>query len=117
MSKTSREMLAAVMRENRVVKSIVRSTMAIPLLPTNLMARGLQSLMREAAIAGVNGILEGFFNYFIDTWFSPTYFGSLSVYGIRHRTNNVCESCNRLLRSLTGAHRPGLWHFLSKYCI
>ena len=117
-SLTAKQMgLGPLMRENRVLRSLVRSTLAIPLLPQRFMARGLASLIREANAAGLINILQPFFNYMIDTWMSPTFFRSLSVYGIRHRTNNVCESANKILRSFTGAHRPSLWHFICEFYI
>lgn len=71
--------------------------------------------MREANAAGLIQVLQPFFDYFINTWMSPAFFPSLSVYGVKNRTNNVAESANKILRSLTGAHRPSLWHFLCTY--
>ncbi|KAJ1528957.1 hypothetical protein ONE63_007325 [Megalurothrips usitatus] len=101
------------MQQNRNLRSIIRSMLALPLLPTNLIIRGYRTLMVEAQRTGLLGLLNELFQYWTDTWAAPHVFQSLSVYGLRHRTNNVCESANRLLRSKTGAHRPGLWHFLS----
>ena len=114
-SKMVRELgLTAYLRESRIAKSLVRSALAIPLLPQRLMARGFQTLIAEANRRGLFGPLEPFFNYMTETWFSMPFLQSLSVYGLKHRTNNCAESANRLLRSKTGAHKPSVWHFLCK---
>ncbi len=102
------------MRANRRLNSLVRSLLGIPLLPGNLMLRGFDTLVREARQRNLFAILDPLFTYYANFWFSPAVFQSLSVYGLKHRTNNIAESANRLLRSRTGAHRPGLWHFLCK---
>ena len=96
--------LTAFLQQNREAKSLVRASLAIPLLPQRLMARGFRTLIAEAARRGILGPLEPFFNYFIDTWFSARFFRSLSVFGLKHRTNNCSESANRMLRAKTGVH-------------
>ncbi|XP_034252579.1 uncharacterized protein LOC117652054 [Thrips palmi] len=105
--------LTQLMRDNRVLRSLVRASLALPLLPAGLIDRGLRTLILEAQRSGHFPVLEPFFTYWVETWGNPRFFRYLSVYGLKHRTNNVAESANRLLRSKTGAHRPGLWHFLS----
>ena len=102
------------MNANRRLKSIVRSACAIPLLPPALMERGIQTLIQEAAQHGILPHLDSFFQYLINTWMAPNVKKRLSVFRLRHRTNNVAESNNRLRRGRTGAYRPGLWHFLCK---
>lgn len=106
--------LVPVMAQNYYVKSIVRSACAIPLLPKTVMARGLQTLITEAERKHVIIALKEFFEYFTQTWMCK-HFETLSVYGLKHRTNNLAESCNKMLRVKTGAHRPSLWHFICKY--
>lgn len=106
--------LRALLLNDLILRSIVRSILALPLLPAALIDRGLQTLIVEATRGGYFLVLQPLFNYWIDTWGRQRFFQFLSVFGVAHRTNNVCESANRLLRSKTGAHRPGLWHFLCK---
>ncbi|XP_034256786.1 uncharacterized protein LOC117654315 [Thrips palmi] len=65
--------LYRLLRINRIARSIVRASLAIPLLPHNLMARGLRTLIIEAHRAGLLDDLAAFFNYWIDTWMSPAY--------------------------------------------
>lgn len=103
------------LNNSRPLKSLIRSVCAIPLLPTALMERGVQTLISEAARRGFFPLLDNFFEYYINFWMAPNVKRRLSVFGMKHRTNNVSECCNKLLRSRTGAHRPGLWHFLCKY--
>lgn len=102
---------------NRRLRSLIRSVCAVPLLPKALMERGVQTLISEAAQRGFFPLLNDFFEYYIGFWMAPHIKSRLSVFGMKHRTNNVSECSNKLLRSRTGAHRPGLWHFLCKYTL
>ncbi|KAE8740773.1 hypothetical protein FOCC_FOCC013697 [Frankliniella occidentalis] len=112
--KKARELgLVPFMNQHRRLRSLIRSVCALPLLPQALMGRGLNTLIQEANRRGYLQLLTPFFNYMIDTWMSNPLFSTLSVYDQPHRTNNVSESCNRMLRSRTGVHRPGLWQFLT----
>ena len=96
------------------LKSLIRSVCGLPLLPRPLMMRGLMSLISEARRRGFLLFLQSFFLYIINTWMSPNMIRRLCVFRLKHRTNNVAECANRLLRNRTGAHRPGLWHFHCK---
>ncbi|XP_052119508.1 uncharacterized protein LOC127748758 [Frankliniella occidentalis] len=112
--KKARELgLVPFMNQHRRLKSLIRSACALALLPKNVMARGLNTLIQEATRRGYIQLLNGFFLYMINTWMTDPLFSTMSVYDQPHRTNNVSESCNRMLRSKTGAHRPGLWHFIT----
>lgn len=114
--KKAREMgLVPLMTANMELRKLIRSFCAIPLLPQNLIQRGVESLMRTAQRRGFLPLLNEFFTYFIDTWIAGPFFESLSVYNQPHRTNNVAESANKMLRKKTGVHRPGLWHFIGKH--
>lgn len=106
--------LTAFSRRNLRNRSLLRSFLGIPLLPQHMIVRGFATLVTEAQRLGVLVELGGFITYFMKTWLTQPYFQTLSVFRLKHRTNNLCESCNKLLRSKTGAHKPGLWHFLSK---
>ncbi|KAK3910862.1 Protein FAR1-RELATED SEQUENCE 2 [Frankliniella fusca] len=112
--KKARELgLVPFMNQHRQLRSLIRAMCALPLLPQALMGRGLNTLIQEATRRGYVQFLNPYFNYMIDTWMTNPLFSTMSVYDQPHRTNNVSESCNRMLRSKTGAHRPGLWHFLT----
>lgn len=102
------------MRQDRQLKTLIRSFCAIPLLPQNLIERGVRILMAQAHQRGFLPLLNDFLHYYIDTFMTMPFFGSLSVFEQPHRTNNVAESCNKLLRKKTGAHRPRLWHFVGR---
>lgn len=107
--------LVPLMNANRHLKSIVRSCCALALLPARAIRRGFVTLMTEAARRNVLQQLTPFFDYMIETWLTQRMIPKLSVFRLRHRTNNVAEAVNKVLRRRTGAHRPGLWHFLSKF--
>ncbi len=36
----------------------------------------------------------------------------MCFYNSKDRTNNACESQNRMLRNKLGAHRPNIWQFI-----
>ncbi|KAK3930908.1 putative 14.5 kDa early protein [Frankliniella fusca] len=112
--KKARELgLVPFMNQHRRFKSLICCVCALPLLPQAVIGRGFNTLIQEATRRGYIQLLNGFFNYMIDTWMTDPLFSTMCVYGQPHRTNNVSESCNRMLRSRTGAHRPGLWNFLT----
>ncbi|KAK3932380.1 Carboxy-S-adenosyl-L-methionine synthase [Frankliniella fusca] len=82
-------------------KSIVRSLLALPLLPQNRIMEGFMSLAYEAAEEAVYAVLHTFFLKVLDTWLVGFRFQMLSVFLADHRTNNVSESANRMLRLRT----------------
>ena len=85
--KKVREMgLIPQINNNRPLKSLIRSLCAIPLLPTALMERGVQTLMTEAARRGFFPLLGNFFEYYIGFWMAPNVKSRLSVFGLKHRT-------------------------------
>lgn len=106
--------LVQLINQNPHVRRIIRSCCALALLPAGLIRRGLRILVAEAARLNVIQHLAEFFNYMVDTWMTDRMLVKLSVFGLKHRTNNVAEAANKILRRRTGAHRPGLWHFLCK---
>lgn len=92
------------------MRGIVRSTLALPLLPSGLIDRGLRSLIIEAVRRGHFAVLEPFFDYWIATWGNRRFFRFLSVFGLKHRTNNVRisnasgVSQTKFINSLTRFH-------------
>ena len=109
--------LTRLLREDRRARSLLRSFLAIPLLPHNMMHRAFFILVRLAFNQGLLYALLSFLSYFWTTWMTGFRYHTLSVYGQYNRTNNACEAANCMLRRLTGPHHPSLWHFLSKFLI
>ncbi|KAK3913488.1 Glutamate receptor ionotropic, NMDA 2C, partial [Frankliniella fusca] len=93
-------------------KSIVRSLLALPLLPQNLIMEGFMSLAYEAAEEAVYAVLHTFFLRVLQTWLVGFRFEMMSVFLADHRTNNVSESANRMLRLRTQVHHPNISLFL-----
>lgn len=114
--KKARELgLVPLVNANQHAKRILRSCCALALLPANLIHRGFRRIAAEAAQQNLLQDLMPFLQYMVNTWMSDQMLPKLSVFGLRNRTNNVAETSNKMLRRRTGAHRPGLWHFLCKF--
>lgn len=96
-------------------RSIVRSLLALPLLPRDLIGEGFMSLAYEAADEGVYAVLHQFFLKINTTWLSGFRYEMLSVFLAEHRTNNVSESANRMLRLRTHVHHPNISLFLGEW--
>lgn len=117
--------LQPLMNASRKLSSIIRATYAIPLLPPRLLRKGFVALVREAYRQGLLRHLDAFFEYLNDTWLNGFRADALSVFLARHRTNNVSESANRMLRVRTKVHHPTVslflgkfkWHCTLNYCI
>ncbi len=93
-------------------RAIVRCLLALPLLPPDLIGAGFLTLAHEAADEGIYRLLHQFFLKIHDTWLRGFRFDMLSVCGAEHRTNNVSESANRMLRLRTHVHHPNVSLFL-----
>lgn len=106
--------LSRLLRNNRRVRSVVRSFLGIPLLPHHMMHHGLFVLIRRAMRLGSLDALVPFLSYYIDTWMVGFRYETLSVYSEDNRTNNASEAAQRILRRETGPHHPNIWHFISK---
>lgn len=107
--------LQPMMNANRRLTSIIRATYAIPLLPPGLLRKGFVALVRESYREGLLRHLDAFFEYLNDTWLNGFRANALSVFLARHRTNNVSESANRMLRLRTKVHHPTISLFLGKF--
>lgn len=106
--------LTALLRENMLADSVVRSLCAIPLLPTEHLARGFASVLRRAMRHGLDE-LGPLFAYYLRTWLSPARLRILSVYDSENRTNNVCESHNRTLRAEVKVHHPNIFQLIAAF--
>lgn len=90
---------------------------AIPLLPERHLMRGYLIVLNVALQEGrmLFRLLRPFLAYVLRYWIrNDERRRWMSVHGSQHRTNNACESHNRVLNDLCGAH-PNVYIFLSKY--
>lgn len=107
--------MAALMRDNPTVKRIIQLCCAIPLAPHNYMRAALGAISAEARTTIYFQDLLPFFWYLWNTWLSGCRYESLSVSGCANRTNNVCESFNRLMASELGPHHPNVFRFIGNF--
>lgn len=103
--------LHAVVRDNDNARRILRLSMSIPLVPPNRIQEALNAIIVEARRLFLFNEFEGFFNYIRTTWIDVIGPEVLSVFGVRHRTNNAAESHHRNLNSRL-VRRPNIWRFL-----
>lgn len=99
-------------RLNDAVVVIVRCCNALPLLPRTWLEAGVLCLWERAIHFGVTAQLDEWFSYIENTWTSGRFADSVSVFGAIHRTNNISESVNRMLRLRTKAHHPNIPLFM-----
>lgn len=106
--------LHAIVRDNDNARRIVRLCMAIPLAPPNRLQEALNSIIMEARRLRLDNEFLNFFQYIRNTWIIGV--GNvLSVFGVRHRTNNAAECHHRNLNSRL-VRRPNIWRFLGEVC-
>lgn len=104
--------MAAFIRDNPAVKRIIQLCCAIPLAPPQYLRAALGVISEEARATIYFDDLLPFFWYLWNTWLTGRRYESLSVSGCEHRTNNICESYNRLLSSQLGPHHPNIYRFI-----
>lgn len=102
--------LHALVRDVENARRIVRLAMAIPLVPADRLKGALNSVLIEARRLGLFDQFEHFFLYIRETWILGVG-RSLSVFRVRHRTNNVAECHHRNLNARL-VRRPNIWRFL-----
>ena len=102
------------MRRIPEVRTIIRLTLALPLLPENHIILGFHTIMRHARDEGlyIFRIVRGYLLFIWRYWVSrPWRRRRMCVFGSCQRTNNVCECHNRMLREIVGTH-PNLYAFI-----
>lgn len=95
---------------------IIRKACCIALLPRRFFADGLQILKDEAMDTHyvIAYLLIPFFEYVERRWLNNAYRRRwMSLFNVEHRTNNSCETQNRMLRAAVGAYRPNIYTFLA----
>ncbi|KAK3910410.1 Tryptophan 2,3-dioxygenase, partial [Frankliniella fusca] len=96
----------------------VRKATAISLLPRQFFAPGLAvlragSLEEDQLLAY---LLRPFFQCVEDKWINNRNRNRwMSLFNSEYRTNNACETVNRMLRRKTGAYRPNVFLFIQAW--
>lgn len=104
--------MTVLMRENPTVKRIVQLCCSIPIAPHNHMRSALREITAEARATIYFQDLLPYFWYIWETWLTGPRYLRLSVSGCEHRSNNICESFNRLLAGELGPHHPNVYRFI-----
>ncbi|XP_034246653.1 uncharacterized protein LOC117648302 [Thrips palmi] len=102
------------------VEIVLRVCCTLPLLPAQLLQRGLNAIGVAAMNLGeyLYEIVRPFLAYVQESWMDhPNRGRVLSVCGSDHRTNNANESNNRRMRRKFGVHHPNVYHFLGTVCL
>lgn len=93
----------------------LRKAAVISLLPRRYFMTGLRCIKTEAYEEDIRiaFLLDPFFDYVENKWIrSPVRRKWMSLYKSEYRTNNSCETHNRMLRAKTGAYRPNVFLFI-----
>ncbi|KAJ1522440.1 hypothetical protein ONE63_001630 [Megalurothrips usitatus] len=93
----------------------IRKACAITLLPPRYFLVGLGVLRDDARRENLvlAFLLVNFFQYVEDKWILNNNRRQwMRLFKAVHRTNNLCESHNKMLRKAIGAYRPNVWAFI-----
>lgn len=104
--------LHATVRDDENARRIVRMGMGIPLVPGIRFQEALNAVVIKSRRLQVFNDFQAFFQYIRETWILGVGH-SLSVFGVRHRTNNVAECHHRNLNARL-VRRPNIWRFLGE---
>ena len=99
------------------VKYILKLCCALALLPERYMMRGFRLIVREAHGFGrvVYRQVRDFLNYVLRSWLNNDVKRRwMCFFGSFHRTNNTCESCNKILNRIMGLAHPNVYNFIGK---
>ncbi|KAK3915241.1 Elongation factor G [Frankliniella fusca] len=103
--------LHALVRDNENARRVVRLCLAIPLAPPNRLIEALNAVVVEARRLNLHNQMSDLFNYLRATLIEGVGEHILSVFGVRHRTNNVAEAHHRNLNARV-VRRPDIWRFI-----
>lgn len=84
----------------------VKMTMALPLLPANLISDGITAVTNSVTEYNIN--FTRFCTYLRTTWANE----NISVFQQSHRTNNAIESFHRSFFRIVGTPHPNVWIFI-----
>lgn len=96
------------------VELVIRLCCSLPLLPEDLLQRGLNVIGTFALLMGdiIYGIVRPFLMYVQQHWLGHVNRGAaLSVCGSAHRTNNASETNNGRMNRRVKTHHPNVFHF------
>ncbi|XP_026282208.2 uncharacterized protein LOC113209080 isoform X3 [Frankliniella occidentalis] len=105
--------LARFIAANETIDSLVRSCLAIPLVPTPRIPEALAAVMTRASEENFYRVLDPFFKYVYEEYIAKRTH-VLSVYGSENRTNNVAESWNNSLQLAMNVRRPNVFNFIKQ---
>ncbi|KAK3921439.1 DNA excision repair protein ERCC-6-like 2 [Frankliniella fusca] len=97
-------------------KRFVKLCCALPLLPLRYIRRGFELIVQEARQfgPGIYRRIRPFFAYVMRQWVGhPIRRRWICVFGSEHRTNNTCESHNRMLKNFVKVAHPSVYQFIS----
>jgi len=98
--------------ENEIVFNVIKSLCGAPLLPHNLIWRGVLQIWNEVEQSPWSNQLKPLFEYFEREW-KPRV-DELSVFDCPERSNNCSESDNHALASVIPQNRPNCYHLIGK---
>ena len=98
--------LSSEFANSRSLKTIQR-ILCLPLLPQESISEAFSTIRRDNSVLVLNNWLQ----YVEQTWIRSRRFPSLSVFGMRHRTNNFAESTFSVFSTQLMPH-PQLFKFL-----
>lgn len=96
--------------------TLVRCFCALALLPERYIRRGFIILVRETRTHGprVYRRMRPFIAYVLRQWVGNRERRQwMCVYGSIHRSNNTCESHNRMLLNFVGVPHPNIYNFIA----
>jgi len=108
--------LLIAMRRIEEVRFIIKLTMGLPLLPEEYVVRGYRVILQHALNEGayIYRIVGPYLTYVWRSWVSrPWRRARMVVHNSRQRTNNACESQNKVLNDEAGTH-SNTFNFLGK---
>ncbi|CAF0966860.1 unnamed protein product [Didymodactylos carnosus] len=95
---------------NDTIRSYCRRIMALPFLPINVVVNTFNELQDETPLA-IRKNLQPLYDYFDNYWLNTIDLEKWNVYGLEHRTNNICEGWHTRFSQRVQKHHPHIWHF------
>ncbi|CAF0794235.1 unnamed protein product [Didymodactylos carnosus] len=95
---------------NDTIRSYCRRITALPFLPINVVVNTFNELQDETPLA-IRKNLQPLYDYFNNYWLNTIDLEKWNVYGLEHRTNNICEGWHNRFSQRVQKHHPHIWHF------
>ncbi|XP_034253510.1 uncharacterized protein LOC117652588 [Thrips palmi] len=110
------ELNMALLLRREPYSELMKSYCSLALLPRRFIRRGYNLLVQETRQHGgrVYGRMRPFLAYLLRSWVAhPVKRPWMCVYGSIHRTNNTCESHNKMLGNFACVPHPNTYNFIS----